>query len=193
MSQVKLTDVRIAYAQGLFEARAPEGGGEPKYSAAFLFPKNHPVVAALSEAVVAAAKEKWKDKAMDVLAQLKAADRLPVHDGDLKKTSEGYAGNLYLNAGNKVRPLILGPDRSPLTAADGKPYSGCYVTAIVEIWAQDNKFGKRVNASLQGVQFIRDGERLAGGSVASVEDFEPVPSAAGNAAGAKPDASAIFG
>ena len=191
MSQVKLNDVRIAYAQGVFEPRAPEGGGEAKFNAAFLFPKDHPATKAMSDAVIAVAKEKWKDKAMDILAQLKAADKLPVHDGDLKKTSAGYLGNLYVNAGNKVRPLVLDADRSPLTAADGKPYSGCYVSVIVEVWARDNKFGKRVNASLQGVQFLRDGEKLAGGSVASVSDFEAVPSAAGE--GATEDASKIFG
>lgn len=175
--QVKLNNVRIAYAQGLFEPRAPEGGGEAKYNAAFLFAKDHEAKKIMSDAVVAVATEKWKDKAMEVLAQLKAADKLPVHDGDLKKTSQGYAGNLYMNAGNKIRPLVVDEKRAPLTQADGKPYSGSYVNVIVEVWAQDNKFGKRVNASLQGVQFIRDGERLAGGSVASVSDFEAIPGA----------------
>jgi hypothetical protein len=112
-----------------------------------------------------------------MLKQLKAADRLPVHSGDAKASSAGYAGNYYLNSGNLIRPLVLDSNKAPLTAADGKPYSGCYVNAMIEVWAQDNQHGKRVNASLLGVQFVRDGERLAGGSVATADDFEPIPGA----------------
>lgn len=32
--------------------------------------------------------------------------------------------------------------------ADGLVYSGCYVNARIELWAQDNANGKRVNAKL---------------------------------------------
>ena len=40
------------------------------------------------------------------------------------------------------------------------------MNAIVELWAQDNNYGKRINASLAGVQFAKDGEAFAGGTVA---------------------------
>ena len=63
-------------------------------------------------------------------------------------------------------------DRSPLTETDGRPYSGCYVVAIVELWAQDNSWGKRVNATLKGVQFFADGEAFSGGTPASAGDFD---------------------
>uniref|UniRef100_T1HEF4 Uncharacterized protein n=2 Tax=cellular organisms TaxID=131567 RepID=T1HEF4_RHOPR len=36
----------------------------------------------------------------------------------------------------------------------------------------DNNFGKRINASLGGVQFLRDGDAFAGGGVATPDDFE---------------------
>jgi len=176
-NRITIKDVRIAYAQGIFEARAAKLGDKPKYGAAFLFGKDHPALKELSAAVMKAAKARWSDKADDMLKQLKAADRLPVHSGDAKASSAGYAGNYYLNAGNLIRPLVLDSNKAMLTAADGRPYSGCYVNAIVEVWAQDNQHGKRVNASLLGVQFVRDGERLAGGSVASADDFEPLPGA----------------
>lgn len=195
-NRLTIKDVRVAYAQGLFEARAAVGAdgkpGKPKYGAAFLFPKSHPCVRDLSAAVIAAAKGKWADKADAMLLMLKAGDKLPIHSGDAKATSTGYAGNLYMNAGNQIRPLILNTDRSPLNISDGKPYSGCYVNVIVEIWAQDNQFGKRVNASLLGVQFVRDGERLAGGSVASADDFEPIPEAAGAPASGASNPADLF-
>ena len=174
-NRITIKDVRIAYAQGIFTARAAKAGDKEKYGAAFLFPANHPAVKDIAAAVIRAAQTKWGDKAGDMLKQLKAADRLPVHNGDAKASSAGYAGNLYLNAGNAIRPLVLDTNKSPLTAADGKPYSGCFVNAIVEVWGQDNQHGKRINASLLGVQFVRDGEKLAGGSTATADDFEAIP------------------
>jgi len=190
--RITIKDVRIAYAQGVFEARAAKPGDKPKFGAAFLFPKDHPAVKQLSEAVIKAATAKWGAKANEMLAMLKAGDRLPIHSGDAKAMSGGYAGNLYLNAGNAIKPLVLDADRSFLSATDGKPYSGCYVNAIVEIWAQDNQHGKRVNASLLGVQFVRDGERLAGGSVATANDFEAIPGSEGSTGGEQVDPASLF-
>lgn len=188
--KVHLNNVRLTFPQ-LFEPKAVNGQGDPKFSGAFLFARDHVCVAELTKAVTEAATAKWGAKAGDVLKQLKAADKLPVHDGDSKSDYDGYAGNLFLNASNKVRPLVIDGNRAPLTAADGKPYSGCYVNAIVEIWAQDNQYGKRVNASLLGVQFVRDGERLAGGSVAAADDFEAIPEQAAPAA-ATAGAASLF-
>jgi hypothetical protein len=174
--KVHLKDVRLTFPQ-LFEAKQVNGQGDPKYSGAFLFGRDHPAKAEVEKAIIEAAKTKWGDKAMAEITKLKAADRLALHDGDAKADYDGYAGSLFVNASNKVRPLVIDGNRAPLAASDGKPYSGCYVNAIIEFWAQDNQFGKRVNASLLGVQFIRDGERLAGGSSASADDFEAIPEA----------------
>jgi hypothetical protein len=52
------------------------------------------------------------------------------------------------------------------------------VVAIVELWAQDNSWGKRINATLKGVQFYQDGEAFAGGVSASADDFEDLSVAA---------------
>lgn len=47
------------------------------------------------------------------------------------------------------------------------------MNASIELWAQDNKqFGKRINAQLRGVQFLRDGDAFAAGSPASEDEFE---------------------
>ena len=177
--KVHLKDVRISFAN-IFDPKQVNGQGDPKFSAAFLSPRSHPAATELSNAIQAEATTKWGAKAGDVLKALKAGDKLCVHDGDAKADNDSYAGNLFVNASNKTRPLVIGPQREPLVASDGKPYSGCYVNAIVEVWPQDNQFGKRVNASLLGVQFLRDGERLSGGGVAAAEDFqaiEPLPEA----------------
>ena len=191
MAKVQLKDVRLTFPQ-LFDAKQVNGQGDPKFSGAFLIPKNHPQIAELKAAISTAATEKWAAKAGEVLKQLAAGDKLCLHDGDAKSDYDGYAGNFFINASNKIRPLVIGPDRAPLTSADGKPYSGCYVNVILEIWPQDNQFGKRVNASLLGVQFIRDGERLAGGGVAAADDFEAIPQADAPKAASGGGAASLF-
>lgn len=174
MAKVRIENVRLTFPV-LFDAKQVNGQGDPKFSAAFLIPKDHPQMGDIKAAIKTAAGEKWATKADEVLKALFAGDRLALHDGDAKSDYDGYAGNYFVNASNKIRPLVVDGNRAPLQAADGKPYSGCYVTAILEFWAQDNQFGKRVNASLLGVQFVKDGDRLAGGGVAAADDFEAIP------------------
>ena len=107
------------------------------------------------------------------LKEIETKDRMALHDGDTKGDYEGYAGNYFISARNKTRPTIFDRDgKTPLVQADGKPYAGCYVNAAIELWCQDNNYGKRINASLRGVQFLKDGEAFAGGGVASEDDFE---------------------
>lgn len=169
--QVQLKDVRLAFPQ-LFEAKTVNGEGKPAFSGSFLLAHDHPSAAEINKAIEAVAKDKWGAKAPEVLRALRAQDKVCLHDGDAKADYDGYAGNLFVSARSATRPLVLDRDKSPLTEKDGRPYAGCYVFAIIELWAQDNQFGKRVNASLKGVQFYRDGDAFAGGAPASPEDFE---------------------
>ena len=81
---------------------------------------------------------------------------------------------MSIKASSGKRPMVIGTDRAPLTEDDGKPYAGCYVNAIVELWGQDNQFGKRVNANLLAVQFVKDGTPFGNGVTASVDDFDDI-------------------
>ena len=182
--KIQLNDVRLSFANALFEAQQVQGQGEKKFSASFLFPPSHPGAAAIKEGFKKIATEKWGAKAAETFAALKAGDKLCLHDGDAKPAYEGYKGMLFVNASNKIKPLVIDGNKSPLDASSGKPYSGCYVNAVIELWPQDNRYGKRINASLLGVQFLRDGERLAGGGVAAADDFEAIPEAGKAAAAA---------
>lgn len=180
MSKVTLQNVRIAFPE-LFTAKVQgDGEGKPKFSAAFLFPPDHPCIPKIEAAMAEVAKEKWAAKADQVVKSLKAADKMALHDGDNKADYAGYEGNMFINASNAARPTVIGRDKSPLAEKDGVIYSGCYVNAIVEIWAQDHaKFGKRINASLSGVQFYKDGDAFSGGRAAGADEFEDLGDAAG--------------
>lgn len=169
--KIKLNNVRLSFAQ-LFEAKTVNGEGKPAFSASFLIEPSDPQVAAINAAIDAVAKDKWGAKTEANLKVMRSADKTCLHSGDLKANYDGFEGMLYVSARNALRPLVIDTDKSPLTAQDGKPYSGCYVNASVELWAQDNNYGKRVNATLMGVQFFKDGESFSGGGVASEDDFD---------------------
>lgn len=169
--KVELENVRLAFPN-LFEARAfSEDGKDPAYSASFIFGKKHPAVKLLNDAIEVVAKEKWEGKATETLKQLRAADRICLHDGDSKMEYDGFPGNFFVASRNKARPLVINKDKSHLTQADGKPYAGCYVYATIDVWAMQNKYGKRINATLSGVQFSKDGDAFTGSPPASVDDF----------------------
>jgi hypothetical protein len=168
---VKLNNVRLSFPQ-LFEAKTVNGEGKPAFSAAFLINPKDPQLEVLNKAIEAVAKEKWGAKSDAMLKTIRAADKTCLHSGDLKANYDGFEGMMYVSARNALRPLVLDVNKAPLTAEDGKPYAGCYVNASVELWTQDNNYGKRVNATLRGVQFYKDGESFAGGGVASDDDFD---------------------
>jgi len=168
---VKLNNVRLCFPQ-LFEAKTVNGEGKPAFSAAFLIDPKDPQLEVLNKAIEAVAKEKWGAKSDAMLKTIRAADKTCLHSGDLKANYDGFEGMMYVSARNALRPLVVDVNKAPLTAEDGKPYAGCYVNASVELWTQDNNYGKRVNATLRGVQFYKDGESFAGGGVASDDDFD---------------------
>ncbi len=95
--------------------------------------------------------------------------------GDLDNQDE-HDGFMILSAKRKEsqgRPTVIDGQRNNLEPADGKPYSGCYVNAIVDVYAQTGDF-EGIRCSLKGVQFERDGDAFAGGSAASADDFETI-------------------
>ena len=174
--KVKLKNVRLAFPN-LFEAKTVGGEGEARFSAAFVIEPGTDNAKALKSALEVVAKEKWKDKSAGVLKELRSKGRVCYREEALSKDGEvydGFEGMHTLNASNKARPLVLDRDKSPLTAQDGRPYAGCYVNVVLDVWAQDNNFGKRINATLSGVQFVRDGDAFGGGRPASPDEFDEV-------------------
>lgn len=168
--ELKLKNVRLSFPD-LFVPRPFKQGDPPKYKATFLIPKGDPQIKAIEAAIVAVAKEKWPKDWQKVLNSIKGnANKFCFQDGD-NKSYDGYEGMMAFSASNKVRPGVFDRDRSPLTQDDGKPYAGCYVNAVLDVFAYDNS-GNGISASLSGVQFFRDGEAFTGGRPASADAFE---------------------
>ena len=176
--KLKLQNVRLAFPQ-LLEAKTVNGEGKPAFSANFLINPNDPQVKTIETVIAEVAKDKWGAKAESVLKALRSSDKICLHNGDTKSQYDGFEGMLFISARSTVAPLVLDADKTRITSPSaGRPYSGCYVNASLEIYAQDNSYGKRINATLGGVQFFRDGDAFAGGRAASEDDFDDVSAGA---------------
>jgi hypothetical protein len=175
IGRLMLKNVRLAFPN-LFTPTTVGGEGEPRYSAMLILPPDHPQLKELETKMKAVAKDKWKDKAAATYTALEKTDKLALHDGDTKAQYDGVAGNMFISAAaqQSARPTVIGKDRSPLTEKDGVVYAGCYVNVSIDLWPQDNKYGKRINAQLRGVQFVRDGDAFAAGRPADSDEFEDV-------------------
>lgn len=175
--KVRLVDsaahpVRLAFAQHLFEAGTVGGEGKPAFSVTAILPKDHPAIKELRAAEEEVAKAKWDKKADANLKAIRAAGKGVVKDGDSKAEYAGFEGNAFVSMRSETRPNVFGKSNEQLVEADGVVYSGCYAHVILEVWAQDNQYGKRINAQVTGVRFSRDGDSFGGGATpAAPDDF----------------------
>jgi len=176
--KIMIKNARLAFPD-LFVASAMDEDSKPAFGATFLLDpvEQKDQIAALNAAIEKVAKEKWASKAEPVLSNLRKRGCVCLREGDDKVNASGEAyagfeGMMCISARHATKPTIIDRDRTPLDSTDGRPYAGCYVNASIEIWPQDNKWGKRVNAQLRGVQFVKDGDAFGGGSPAGADEFE---------------------
>lgn len=174
--RIKLNNVRIAFCQDLFSPGTFGGdpSAKPTYSSTFLIPKDDKQVEVIEKAVLSAAKDKWDKKAEKIFEGLKAQDRVCLRDGDMKDQYDGFEGCFYIKANSPTKPGIFDKNRETVTEESGEIFAGCYVNASIDIYAQDNKWGRRINASLRGVQFVKKGDAFAGGAPASADEFDAI-------------------
>lgn len=178
LCRIQLKDVRLSFP-ALFKAKAfgkGKGEGEPAFSAEFLIPKDtslgKKLIDRIDDAIEEAKYVKWGD---DKKKWPKISKDKPFFkDGDDPDYARDETeGMMICSARNKKKPRILGIDKEDIYEEDGIIYGGCYVDAIVRVWAQDNDYGKRVNCSLEAVRFRRDGEPF-GAAPVDPDEFEDI-------------------
>lgn len=161
MAKIALKNVRLSFPS-IFK-KSVFDGVEGKYEATFLIPKDNVKLKAQLDAAIATAIAESGIKV--------AGDKICLKDGD-NSTYDGYENTWSLKAANGKRPTVINRDKTPLTENDDVLYAGCYVNAIIDLWVQNNGFGKRVNANLYGIQFVKDGQAFGSGPVDVFDDFD---------------------
>lgn len=170
--RIQLKNVRLSYPN-LFTPSRFDDTSEAKYSATFHIEKDSDTHKQVVDAMKAVAKEKFGEKAGEIYKSIQAKDALPLHDGD-ESGKDDLAGIMFIRANSKSKPSVVDANKQRLQESDGKPYAGCYVNAIVEIYAMKFNNKPQINCSLCGVQFVKDGEAFAGGRPASDDEFDSV-------------------
>lgn len=101
-------------------------------------------------------------------------------DGPLKPETEGMW----------IIKASENPDRAPkvrdertkiMTPAEilKRIYAGCVVNMLIRPWAQNNDFGKKINANLIAVQFVKDGTRIGEAAIDDDDAWEELEVAGG--------------
>lgn len=173
---------RLAFPQ-LDKPERFQGQGDPRFSASVIMEPDSPSLAKARAAMLAAAEKTWPGKGQQALKSLEAATKTALINGDTKPEIAGYEGNWVVSAHAKanVPPRLVKTENGRNVTLDRETqtviYGGCVVNMLVDFWGQDNKWGKRINAQLAGVQFVRDGDPFGGGRAAAEDDFEIIEEA----------------
>jgi hypothetical protein len=182
--KIRIENGRLSFAR-LFKPKAFREGQDPRFEGSILLDPSDKKHAAKIDEIC--------ERAHEILAEhyngkipkgiklcFGYADGSPVTVGGKKYNSEekdydGYEGMFYLSSANKTKPKTVHRNpRVELAEDDGVLYSGCYVNMTVTLWTQDNEYGKRVNANLRAVQFVKDGEAFGVAPVDAEEEFDEV-------------------
>ena len=154
--KIMLKNVRLSFPS-LWETEIYNGDDTEKYAATFLIGKNEAQAKALKTAIKECAQEQFGTPLPKSLKNC-------LSDGD-EKEYDGYADHYSVKATTKRRPLVIDRSRVPVMEDDNLVYAGCYVNALISLWAMDNKYGKRILANLEAIQFVRPGEPFGSGGV----------------------------
>ena len=170
--KIKLKNVRLSYAH-LFKAKkfdeADEGPG--KFQTRAIIDPDTKIgginMDLIQDAIDEVIEAKWGDRPKKL-----KDDRLFARWADEDEEDPAMQDMYILSASNERRPLTLDRDGEDVVEADDVLYSGMYADLILTVWTQDNKYGVRVNATLEGAKERGEGERLSGAAPIDRSEFD---------------------
>lgn len=169
-------EVRLSYVN-LFQPRASQQGGEPKYSVTILLPKSDVATYQRIQQAIQAAYEKGvTEKWNGARPPLKTT----IHDGDgVRPNGEPFGpeckGHWVFTATSKQKPEVVDANLNPIID-QSQVYSGVYGRVHLNFFAYSHSGNRGVSAGLGPVQILRDGDPL-GGRVTAADVFGAAPQA----------------
>ena len=174
-----LRNVRLSY-EHIFTPTKFMEGSDAKYSATFIIPKDHQDLPAIKRAFFEAGQESFAKEfakpgvwPRGFTCSLKDADvEVDSMGVVLAEKNPAYKGCYILEANSSKRPVVVNRNKAALTEDDGVIYSGCYVNASLAAAGYTFEKVKRgVKAYLNGVQFVKDGERFGSDALGDFDDL----------------------
>lgn len=164
--------VRFSYVN-IFEPKASQDGGAPKYSITLLIPKSDTVTLGKIKAAMAEAAENFRKK--NGAASLPANPVNPMHDGDgVKPSGDPYGPEckgcyvMAVSCSESQKPVVVDAFGNAITDP-GEVYSGCFGRASINFYGYNNR-KKGIGGGLLAIQKLHDGDPL-GGDRGSADDF----------------------
>lgn len=166
-TRIMLKNVRLSFPS-LFEPTSFQGG-DPKYQATFLIPKDDKanldrLEQAVADAVAEGTAKKFEGKAP------KKFKNDPIRDGEEKDGAE-FQGCMFISARNKMKPQVVDAQVNPILD-QSEIYAGCYVNATVTAFAYNFEGVKGIGWSLGNIQKVKDGEPFGAGAIRAESEFE---------------------
>ena len=174
-TKVVTEEVRLSYIYAHTPRADEENPDRLTYSVTCLIPKTDTVTIAKINAAIEAVKADPKSAAIWGSKWL-ASFKSPLRDGDTEKDTEKspeYKGNYFVNCNSVTKPGVVGKERDIegklIPLGESEVYSGGYGKVSINFYAF-NKRSQGIAAGLGNIQWLRDGERLAGRASAD-DDF----------------------
>jgi len=178
---IYIKDVRASYPH-LDKPWSMDESGDKKYSIMGLIPKT-PEYADSVQALFTHMADYLKERKLQPLPPA----RLCLRDGDLTAKAE-MAGHWTISASEKEPPILRGRyidartgqlEVIPPEDAAKVFYGGCWCHLLVRLWFQNHPTGgRRINANLRAVQFVRNDTAFGGRGRITADDvddtFEPI-------------------
>ena len=170
-----VTNARLSFPH-LTEAKSTNNGN-PRFQASFLMDPKDPA----QKEQIKKIKETVEQIAMDNFGKKVPSDKCCLRKGDDEEGNpryDGYGGMWAVSAARaqkQGRPVLVDRRRNPLSDKDAATmlYAGCRVNAKINIYANNHEGVKRINATIEVVQFVRDDEPFGAGP-ASVDDMPEI-------------------
>lgn len=175
---IMLEGLRCSYPNVLTKFKGDDENAQAKFGIVLLLPKKKAFRPA-RELINARIDELLKENKVKNLK----ADNKFLRDGDLSGKEENER-HWTINASESKRVVVRDNKRDPKTNKprvlkkgedDDRIYGGCFVNAVIRPWFMNNKWGRKVNAGLVAVQFVKDGEAFGEGRISEEtidEDFD---------------------
>jgi len=164
---IRVSNIRLSYPH-LDRPYKKEGdAGVAKYGVVALLPKDtHNAARKLINEEIERVMQENKVRAL-------ASDKKFLRDGD-DSDKEEHNGHWTLSAREERRPILKEMTDGELTLVEPEDaketfYGGCWASLLIEPWFQNNKHGKRVNASLRAVTKKADDDSFGEGRISEEE------------------------
>jgi hypothetical protein len=163
---IMIRNVRASYPHldKPYRGRDAKEDDPGKYRLVAMLPKeSHGEV---KDLIVQAINKLLAERAPDVKIP---SDKKFIRNGD-DMENVSYDGMYIVSASEALRPPVRNR-KGELILDIGEIgnliYGGCWINVLIRPWYQNNQFGKRVNASLLGVQFVKDDKPFGEGRIDS--------------------------